>query len=195
MHSIKLISVTPNHMELLKRVIAVCHNKETVSDNVVQHVIDSGHLSVLEHLSATFEINISRKVLAEITRHRMLSFTVQSSRACRLTEKYDDFKHPMVRQGIENAMSAYRQALACDVPYDEASYLLPEGAMCRIFVTGNFRAFLEFLPKRTCRRAVKEFQSVAKQMWYQLSAVAPEIFTKERMMNCKKCTEKGCDFK
>ena len=193
--NIELISVTPNHIGVLKRVIAVCHNKNTVSDKVIQHVINSGHLSVLEHLSATFEIKCSRKVLAQITRHRHLSFTVQSSRACELTENYDKFTHPMIKQGLQNVMRAYKQALACDVPYDEASYLLPEGAMCRMIVSGSFRAFYEMLPKRTCKRALDEFNTIAKQIWWQLSAVAPEIFTKERMMNCAKCTEGSCNFK
>ena len=149
----------------------------------------------MEHCYATFEILISRKVLAQITRHRMLSFTVQSSRACELTEYYDKLTHPMVKQHLEQAMKNYKQAIACGVPFDEASYLLPEGAMCRVIVSGNFRAFLEFLPKRTCKRALKEFRLVAIEMWNKLNEIAPNIFTKERMMNCKKCTEKSCDFK
>ena len=192
---VKLLSITPNHMDLLKNIIAVCHNKQTVSDKVVQHVIDSGHLSVLEHCYAVLEIIVSRKVLAQITRHRHLGFTVQSSRACELTEYYDDFKHPMVKQGIEAAMKSYKQALACDVPFDEASYLLPEAALCRVVVSGNFRSFLEFIPKRTCKRALDEFQKIALEMWLALNERAWEIFTLDRMRNCKNCKERSCEFK
>lgn len=196
MSNVKLLSVTPDYMELLQRVIAVCHNKEMVSEKVIQHVINSGHLSVLEHCTATFEIEISRKVLAQLTRHRHLSFTVQSSRACKLEDNFlPESTHHMVREHIDSAMKNYKQALACGVPHDEASYLLPEAAMCRVIVSGNFRSFLEFLPKRTCKRALKEFREVAMTMWKELSHAAPEIFTTDRIMNCKKCTEKSCEFK
>ena len=193
--SVKLLYVTPNAMDKLKHVIAVCHNKQKVSDKVVQHVIDSGHLGTLEHCTAIFEIEVSRKVLAQITRHRMLSFTVQSSRACKLDNYYSKFTHPMVRQGINNAMKAYKQALACGVPFDEASYMLPEGAMCRMIVSGNFRSLLEFLPKRVCKRALDEFRQVAMEMYLELNKAVPEVFTRQRMMNCKQCTEKSCEFK
>ncbi len=182
-------------MELLEKVIAVCHNKQSVSEKVVQHVINSGHLSTLEHCQVIFEVNISRKVLAQITRHRHLGFTVQSSRACELNEVYSSFTHPMVKQGLQNAISAYKQAIACDVPFDEASYLLPEGAMCRVIVSGNFRSLLEMLPKRICKRALKEFRQLAIEMWSELNQAVPEIFTMERMMNCKKCSERSCEFK
>ncbi len=196
MNNVKLLYVTPNYMELLQRIIAVCHNKESVSEKVVQHVINSGHLSTLEHCTATFEIEVSRKVLSQISRHRHLSFTVQSSRACELTDYHvPESTHHMVREHIQAEMQKYKQAVECGVPHDEASYLLPEAAMCRVIVSGNFRAFLEFLPKRICKRALKEFREVAIAMWKELNHAAPEIFTVKRMMNCKKCTERSCEFK
>ncbi len=51
---------------------------------------DLGHASPIEHASFTFGIEgVSRTLLAQITRHRIASFSVQSQRYVRL----DDFRY------------------------------------------------------------------------------------------------------
>ena len=48
---------------------------------MIRRIINSGHESVLEHVSFTFAISgVSRALLAQITRHRMASFSVRSQR-------------------------------------------------------------------------------------------------------------------
>lgn len=45
------------------------------------HIVKSGHTSTLEHIHFTFAIeSVSRALLAQLTRHRQLSFSVQSQR-------------------------------------------------------------------------------------------------------------------
>ena len=47
----------------------------------LERIMESGHLSVLEHASFTFAVEgISRVLLAQLTRHRIASFSVQSQR-------------------------------------------------------------------------------------------------------------------
>jgi len=48
----------------------------------LKNIFDRGHLSVFEHSIATFKIKMSRNCLAQITRHRHSSFSVQSQRYC-----------------------------------------------------------------------------------------------------------------
>lgn len=53
----------------------------TESDRLFRHIMRSGHASTLEHVSYTFAIEgVSRALLAQLTRHRQLSFSVQSQR-------------------------------------------------------------------------------------------------------------------
>ena len=92
-------------------------------------------------------------------------------------------------------MQFYRTAIERGVPLDYASYLLPEAALCRIIVTGNFRSWSEMLQKRTCKRALKEFQEIATEIYLELNRICPIVFSEERMKNCKNCTEVSCDFK
>ena len=53
------------------------------------HAMKSGHDSVSEHASFTFKIEgVSRVLLAQITRHRLASFSVQSQRYCGVTPEW-----------------------------------------------------------------------------------------------------------
>ena len=139
---VSLIHITPNYMDVLKHAIGMCHQTK-VGDRVVKHCINAGHLSVLEHCTAVFEIKCSIQTLLQITRHRHLGFTVQSSRVCGLTEVYKtgdewlDFE-------IEVAMARYNEALERGIKHEYAAYLLPKAAMYNLVVSGNFRAW--YLP-------------------------------------------------
>ena len=79
MPTVELISITPNHMELLKTACSQPYGK-SVTDKSVKKIIASGHLSVLEHCYASFLVRCSVRVLGQLTRHRHLSFTVKSAR-------------------------------------------------------------------------------------------------------------------
>lgn len=55
---VELISITQNHMELLKEAIGMCHQTQ-VSDRVVKHCIEARHMSVLEHAYAPSRLNVA----------------------------------------------------------------------------------------------------------------------------------------
>ncbi|AHM66891.1 thymidylate synthase, flavin-dependent [Paenibacillus polymyxa SQR-21] len=57
----------------------------TEADRLFRHITRSGHTSTLEHITYTFAIEgVSRALLAQLTRHRHLSFSVQSQRYVRM---------------------------------------------------------------------------------------------------------------
>nr|WP_154895251.1 FAD-dependent thymidylate synthase [Paenibacillus xylanexedens] len=57
----------------------------TEADRLFRHITGSGHTSTLEHITYTFAIEgVSRALLAQLTRHRHLSFSVQSQRYVRM---------------------------------------------------------------------------------------------------------------
>src|SRR5690606_39417836 len=55
--------------------------KTATNEGYLNHILEVGHESVLEHSSATFYIEASRSVLTELERHRHLSFSVVSQRS------------------------------------------------------------------------------------------------------------------
>jgi thymidylate synthase (FAD) len=53
----------------------------TEADRLIRHIINSGHTSTMEHINFTFAIEgVSRSLLAQLTRHRHFSYSVQSQR-------------------------------------------------------------------------------------------------------------------
>lgn len=194
MPTAKLVSITPNYMELLKLACSKPYGND-VSEKGIQHIIKSGHLSVLEHCYASFEVECSVRVLGQLTRHRHLSFTCKSARGSKfdvLELPHGDFAVFKDLSGV--VMIPYQKALEEGVPEQDAAYLLPQGVRTSIVVTGNFRAWFEYLPKRLCRRAMPEHRELAEAIQKELAKAAPEIFNRT-FMNCANCNERSCEFK
>ena len=189
----ELISITPDYMELLKTACSQPYGKD-VTDKSVKKIIESGHLSVLEHCYASFLVKCSVRVLGQLTRHRHLSFTVKSARG----SQFDTFVNPITfERGPLDDVSAgidYVNAIVFENATEEqAAYYLPQGVETSMVVTGNFRAWYEYLPKRVCRRAMPEHRKLAELIHQELAKAAPEIFDRT-FLNCINCIESSCEF-
>ena len=191
MRKVKLIASTPEPLVLIKTAISQCYQKE-VTDATVKHILKAGHLSVLEHASASFHVTCSLTVLLQMTRHRHLSFTVESSRGSTLSG--------MERRDIERidrynqqTMAFYNELIYGGIRPEDAAYVLPKAALYRFVVTGNFRAWYEYLPKRLCKRASKEHRRFAQLLHNELCLLCPEIFCHVKA-NCAMCNERSCDY-
>ncbi|WP_306541810.1 FAD-dependent thymidylate synthase [Acidaminococcus intestini] len=188
MGAVELVSITPNAMELLERVASVCYQKKA-NENVIKKILDAGHWSVFEHCYATFHIYMSVACLLQITRHRHLSFTVQSSRYTKLNECYET-GDSSIDMAVGIAMESY-QSMVPVWGTEKAMYGMPKAALYEVYVTGNFRAWLEYLPKRMCQRAMKEHRDVAWKIKRILEKEYPLIF-KAAFPNCAGCLDKKC---
>ena len=178
-------------MKVLKIAAGQCYQKEA-NDKVIEHIVEAGHLSVLEHCYATFEVTCSLAVLLQLTRHRHLSFTVQSSRGSKLEGlRYSD--NASINKAVLEAVDAYDNLLANGVSYENAAYVLPKAIEYKMVITGNFRAWFEYLPKRLCKRASKEHRDLAMRILQILHLICPEVF-KYCKVPCGDCKEKGCSF-
>ncbi len=198
MISAKLLSITPNYMEVLKTACSQPYGKD-VTEKSIKKIIESGHLSVLEHCYASFLVTCSVRVLGQLTRHRHLSFTCKSARGSKFdTVEIPHFEFATDASTFERlsriAIIPYNLALEEGIAEQDAAYLLPQGARTSIVVTGNFRAWFEYLPKRLCKRAMPEHRELADKIHKELATAVPEIFDRG-FMNCANCTERSCDFK
>ena len=206
MPSAKIISITPNYMELLKVACSKPYGNN-VTEKGIQAIINSGHLSILEHCYASFEVECSVRVLGQLTRHRHLSFTCKSARGsvfdtCIIPDGMHDFakKHGVPKEAVDSMieeqpmLQAYKECIADGLAEQDAAYFLPQGVKTSLVVTGNFRAWFEYLPKRLCKRAMPEHRKLAELIQKELAKAAPEIFDRT-FMNCGNCTERSCEFK
>lgn len=191
MNNVKLISLTPLYMSVLSKAAGQCYQKKA-NEKTIGAIVNSGHLSVLEHCHATFELSCSISTLLQLTRHRHLSFTVQSSRGSELTETHKtgiEFLDDLIAGVMDDYEYCFKECRNAE----DAAYLLPKAAKYKLVVTGSFRAWFEYLPKRLCKRAQKEHRELAKSIQEELAKAAPEIFKRD-FMKCESCKERSCNF-
>ena len=181
---VKLLTYTPLAEYICAKAAAMCRGKEP-GPETLERAIKSGHLSVAEHASFTFEIRgISRVCMAQLTRHRMASFSVESQRAVRMTDLPSMCVVPesITRTGIDvrpilgELQRLYEMMVCAGVPREDARYILPEAASTSLVVTMNARELRHFFSLRCCNRAQWEIRQLADRMLELSRCAAPALF-------------------
>ncbi len=126
---VTLIAHTPEPEKVVAAAAKLCYSDAHIDElldglteekttKFLNMLTDLGHASPIEHASFTFGIEgVSRTLLAQITRHRIASFSVQSQRYVRL----DDFRYVMPPE-IE-AIPEAKQAFIDSMNEDARRYL------------------------------------------------------------------------
>lgn len=127
------------------------------------HIVKSGHTSTLEHIHFTFAVEgVSRALLAQLTRHRQLSFSVQSQRYNKFSSDsrsggFDYVVPESVKEKeLEGLFGTYMMKIQemydnfveMGIPQEDARAVLPNATTCNLVTSGNLRACLEFYNKR-----------------------------------------------
>ncbi|HUT02308.1 MAG TPA: FAD-dependent thymidylate synthase [bacterium] len=191
MAEVQFLAITPNAEELIERAARTCHRSRLGIDagsrtNFIQKVIELGHLSVLEHASATFRIlGVSRAFSHQLVRHRLASFSQRSQRYVSDRDFAYVVPPSLERRGealkvFEAAMAAARDAygrlLELKVPREDARFVLPNAAETELVMTANMREFRHIFELRCHRTAQWEIRSIAVQMLKVLKAELPAVF-------------------
>lgn len=204
---VELIRYTEDAEDLCDKIAGTCYGKPykdspSLNHNRLRRVIESGHTSVLEHAVFTFRISdISRIVLAELTRHRIASYTVESTRytspiVCpaegdteghtfpsekgildRLNENDRKTAESIMSTALMNSTMAYRILCEMGMSREDARVVLPMGTRTSLIMTINARSLYNFFNLRLCHRAYWEIQELAQKMYDLVNKVAPTIFS------------------
>ncbi|WP_079045253.1 MULTISPECIES: FAD-dependent thymidylate synthase [unclassified Streptomyces] len=165
--------------------------KTARNEDYLKNIIDQGHFSVLEHSSVTFLVRgVSRSLLAELTRHRHLSFSVVSQRYVDYSEtepvlppalEGDSVNGWLVEQSYKDSVKVYEalverlmlNGLKRKQAREAARAVLPNAAPVDMVVTGNLRALRDMLQKRHHVAADAEIQVFAGLVLEHLRDIAP----------------------
>ena len=159
MMTVQLIAYTPQPEKVVAAAAKLCY-----SDSHIAGLLDGldkektarfldmlsglGHASPIEHASFTFGIEgVSRSLLAQITRHRIASFSVQSQRYVRL----DDFRYvvPPAIEAVPEAKAAFLASMEQDAQnYLDLAHKLEEGHAARLMAGG--------VPEKEARRKAEK---------------------------------------
>lgn len=136
--------------------------------------IKSGHTSILEHITVSFEVSgISRACSHQLVRHRLASYSQQSQRnVVQHPFKYvtpksieeDEAADDLYTQAMIAVTGAYAELIMLGVPEEDARYVLPNACMTNLVITMNLREFSHFCALRRCNRAQWEIRELADRM-------------------------------
>ena len=186
--NVKLLTFTASPTWAAECAAAVC----TASDDAkksLKHALESGHESVLEHASFTFLVSgVSRVLLAQLTRHRIASYSVESQRYVSYEEGFDYVIPPKIKQLGPEYVDKYQAQMEqmhywynewCGLLDDEtedARFVLPGATSTRLVFTMNARELRHFFSLRCCNRAQWEIRNMADKMLEECMVVAPDLF-------------------
>ena len=121
MATVTLLAYTPNPEKTVASAAKLCYSSSNVqgimegltaekTKSFVEMLSEIGHESPVEHASFTFGIEgVSRAFLAQVTRHRLASYSVQSQRYVK-KEEFDYITPPEVAADTE-ALAVYQKAM------------------------------------------------------------------------------------
>lgn len=162
------------------------------ASDFVQRIVRSGHLSVIEHVSVTVRIVCDRGVSHELVRHRLASYSQESTRYCNYAKKqFGDqgtgvgFIEPfwltsedkaIWRNAMEHAEGYYMNLLNIGWTPQQARSVLPNSTATEIVITANLREWKTIFEQRCSQRAHPQMREVMCPIREKFASELPEVF-------------------
>jgi thymidylate synthase (FAD) len=181
------------NIERIGRVCYKTENKitETSSKEFVKKILENGHESVIEHEKISVRIICDRGVSHEIVRHRIASYSQESTRYCNYTENKfgneltlirpffwndDHEKFAIWKTAMQNIENNYNLLISLGAKAEEARSILPNSLKTEIIVTMNLREWRHFFLLRTSLKAHPQMCEIAVPMLRKFKELIPIIF-------------------
>ena len=181
------------HIERCGRVAYKSQDKIAAgsAEKLIRHFIKLGHESVLEHFSFTVKFTVDRGISHEIVRHRMASYTQESTRYCNYSiDKFGNeitvirpcFFEPGDAVYDEWVLACYKaeagyfKLLELGAKPEQARAVLPNSLKTELVMTANLREWRHFLKLRTAKDAHPQIREVALMLLDKLHDAIPVVF-------------------
>lgn len=178
-------------LKSLERYGRVCYKSEAriTADSAkkfLRNAIKRGHLSLIEHEKVTVRVICDRGVTHEIVRHRLASYSQESTRYCDYTGqmvvirpfffKGEVLKYEAWHIAMENAENSYRRLRDLGATPQEARSVLPNSLKTEIVITFNLREWRHFFSLRCSKRAHPQMRQIAVPLLGEFKKLIPVIF-------------------
>lgn len=195
-------------LELIEFAGRTCYKSEdkvtgSSSRSFVQMLIKNGHHSVIEHVSMTAKFICDRGVSHEIVRHRLASYSQESTRYCDYNKGHLTFIIPPwcdLMEGeygrvyppsysritmapgevwlhcMSDAETHYKQLREAGWKPEEARSVLPNSLKTEIIMTANIREWRHFFALRTSKKAHPQMREVAGILLQKAVLEMPIVF-------------------
>lgn len=191
----------PDGDQMLANIAAagrVCYQSESKSDDAafVRKRIKQGHESVLEHEKISVRIICDRGVSHELVRHRIASYSQESTRYCNYSKGkfgseltfirpyWDDrsISAEMIRlracwqEACLNAEWSYKKMIDAGCTPEAARAVLPNCLKTEVVMTANLREWRHFFKLRCAPAAHPDMRIVANMLLTAFKDVVPVVF-------------------
>ena len=191
----------PDGDQMLANIAAagrVCYQSESKSDNAafVRKRIRQGHESILEHEKISVRIICDRGVSHELVRHRIASYSQESTRYCNYSKGkfgseltfirpyWDDrsISAEMIRlracwqEACLNAEWSYKKMIDAGCTPEAARAVLPNCLKTEIVMTANLREWRHFFKLRCAPAAHPDMRIIANMLLTAFKDVVPVVF-------------------
>lgn len=195
--SVELIYITSNSEKLIEMSARTCYQSvDKITD--ISHrtfnktLLSNKHTSTLEHAYASFKIITDRGVLGELSRHRFLSLSVESTRyCCYAKDKFDSqitviapecligkTEYLFFIEACEKAEQEYIALLEMGYKPEIARAVLPLCLKTELIASANFREWKHIIELRTSEQAHPQIREIVSKIEDILTKEAPSIFEK-----------------
>ena len=172
----------------IEKIGRVCYKSEgniteESAERFIHNLLKRGHESVIEHEAVTVRMICDRGITHEIVRHRIASYSQESTRYCNyagdkfgneitvidlaggfeydLNNENDRAKYEVWTQAMEQAEASYFRMLELGATPQEARSILPNSLKTEIVVTMNLRSWRNFFRLRCDSHAHPQMREVA----------------------------------
>ncbi len=178
-------------LQKIERCGRVCYKSENKitaysATHFVSRIIVSGHESVLEHVSFTCKFIVDRGVSHEIVRHRLASFSQESTRYVAYKDDIEVIEPCYLQKGTttyawwynacEAAEKAYHGMLEKGCSPQEARAVLPNSLKTELIISANLREWRHILKLRTSKAAHPQIREVMIPLLHELQERVPVVF-------------------
>jgi thymidylate synthase (FAD) len=199
--SFEVLDFPENAIDKIANSARVCYQSEPKgeksNENLVRKLIASGHHTPLEHCIATVRIITDRGVMAELTRHRLASFNIESTRYVNHSKKdiefikpcfwsEDDEKYVLWKQFVDYAEAYYKDLIECGATPEQARSVLPNSLKTEIIMTCNLRELRHILDLRCSAKAHPQIKEIMIPLLEECYKRLPVIFEDIYLKYCSK---------
>lgn len=183
-------------LQKIERIGRVCYKSEDLitedsAEKFVRNILKRGHESVIEHEKISVKMVCDRGVTHEIVRHRVASYSQESTRYCNYQKdkfgseltfikpvfwKEDSPEYAVWKEMMQQCEDQYMKLMDMGATPQEARSILPNSLKTEIVVTMNLREWRHFFRLRTAGAAHPQMREIACMVLEEFRRQIPVVF-------------------
>ena len=183
-------------LQKIERIGRVCYKSEDLitedsAEKFIRNILKRGHESVIEHEKISVKMVCDRGVTHEIVRHRVASYSQESTRYCNYQKdkfgneltfikpvfwKEDSPEYALWKESMQQIEDQYMKLIEMGASAQEARSILPNSLKTEIVVTMNLRDWRHFFRLRTASAAHPQIREIAGMVLEEFRRQIPVVF-------------------